>query len=282
MEVIRHTDPIAFIARAEALLLAHEACNNIIFGICNEVARNPKIYGDEPPVLRTVEEAGIVLLAALQTPPYRMQLSHSDHPAAIDHLIEALAAEGRVLPGIIGPRPLAERFAAAWAARTGVGMQSGTAQRIYQLTSVRPPSPAPGRMRPATEADRPLLQEWFVAFQREALNEANPGDGSRTTARWLDSPYRQLVLWEDGAPMSLAGAAGPTPNGIRISAVYTPPAHRRRGYASSLVAALSQAQLDSGRRFCFLYTDLGNPTSNKIYQEIGYEPVVDIAEQHFV
>jgi len=90
-----------------------------------------------------------------------------------------------------------------------------------------------------------------------------------------------LRVWEDNTPVSMAGASGPTPNGIRVGAVYTPPERRRRGYASGLVAALSQEQLDAGKRFCFLYTDLANPTSNKIYQDIGYEAVSDVDEYHF-
>ena len=70
-------------------------------------------------------------------------------------------------------------------------------------------------------------------------------------------------------------------SGIRIGPVYTPPALRGRGYASACVARLSQDKLDEGRTFCFLYTDLSNPTSNHIYQEIGYEPVCDVADYRF-
>jgi predicted GNAT family acetyltransferase len=73
----------------------------------------------------------------------------------------------------------------------------------------------------------------------------------------------------------MAGIAGPTPNGIRVQAVYTPPQHRQHGYASMLVARVSQLMLDSGKRFCFLFTDLANPTSNKIYQQIGYHHIAD-------
>ena len=76
--------------------------------------------------------------------------------------------------------------------------------------------------------------------------------------------------------MSWAGVGGRTPNGTRIGPVYTPPSERGHGYASALVAAASQAQLDEGLAFCFLFTDLANPTSNHIYQAIGYEPVTDI------
>jgi predicted GNAT family acetyltransferase len=74
----------------------------------------------------------------------------------------------------------------------------------------------------------------------------------------------------------MAGVTGPTPHGIRVGPVYTPPSDRGHGFASAVTAAASQAQLDQGRRFVFLFTDLTNPTSNKIYQAIGYEPVIDI------
>ena len=92
---------------------------------------------------------------------------------------------------------------------------------------------------------------------------------------WLAGKGRRLWLWDDNGPRSLTGVGGETPNGIRIGPVYTPPSDRGQGYASALVAAVSQAQLDAGRRFCFLYADLANPTSNKIYQAIGYRPITD-------
>jgi predicted GNAT family acetyltransferase len=88
-------------------------------------------------------------------------------------------------------------------------------------------------------------------------------------------------LWEDGEPVSLAGCGSPTPNGIRVGPVYTPPARRGRGYASALTAQLTSLLLSSGHRFCFLFTDLANPTSNRIYQRIGYEPVSDVDEYRF-
>ena len=83
-------------------------------------------------------------------------------------------------------------------------------------------------------------------------------------------------------PKSVTGVGGETPSGIRIGPVYTPPPDRGQGYASALVAAVSQAQLDAGRRFCFLYTDLANPTSNRIYQAIGYRPVTGALRIDFV
>ena len=86
-----------------------------------------------------------------------------------------------------------------------------------------------------------------------------------------------VVLWEDERTVSLAAFGNPTPNGIRIGPVYTPPEHRRHGYASALVAELS-ARLLAERRFCFLFTDLANPTANRIYEQIGYRRVCEAAE----
>ncbi|HXI45109.1 MAG TPA: GNAT family N-acetyltransferase, partial [Candidatus Acidoferrales bacterium] len=93
---------------------------------------------------------------------------------------------------------------------------------------------------------------------------------------------RAMWLWEtDGRVVSAAGLSGMTPHGIRVGPVYTPKADRNRGFAGNLVAAASQAQFEAGRSFVFLFTDLANPTSNHVYQAIGYEAVADVDQWHF-
>jgi predicted GNAT family acetyltransferase len=147
-----------------------------------------------------------------------------------------------------------------------------------------PPRPATGAHRPAGERDRELLLDWLRAFSSEAI----VGDTAETELqrmidiRVTDDPDYGFVFWEDeGRPVSLTGFGSPTPTGMRVGPVYTPPELRGRGYASALVAEVSQAQLDAGRRFCFLYTDLANPTSNKIYVDLGYERVCDSVQLSF-
>jgi uncharacterized protein len=81
--------------------------------------------------------------------------------------------------------------------------------------------------------------------------------------------------------VSMCGYGGRTPHGIRIGPVYTPPDLRGRGYGSAVTALVTKEQLDGDRDHCFLYTDLSNPTSNKIYMQIGYEFVCDSAEYAF-
>ncbi|MGH2500155.1 MAG: GNAT family N-acetyltransferase, partial [Candidatus Limnocylindria bacterium] len=156
----------------------------------------------------------------------------------------------------------------------------------YSVSRVRDVRRSPGAARPATTNDRPLLSIWMRAFRDEALSEAERDDEgldrgveARLAAGF---EYAGLWLWEDaGAAVSMAGYGGRTSNGVRVGPVYTPPRLRGRGYATNLVARLSAWLLESGRSFCFLYTDLANPTSNRIYEDIGYERVCDSADYRF-
>ena len=131
-------------------------------------------------------------------------------------------------------------------------------------------------MRPYAEPDRELALRWLDAFGTEALPDSHPGSAAGALAHRLEDPEGGYVFWEDSEPVCIAGFGGSTPNGVRIGPVYTPPELRGRGYGSALTAALTQQLLDGGRRFCFLFTDLANPTSNSIYQRIGYRPVSDV------
>ncbi len=129
----------------------------------------------------------------------------------------------------------------------------------------------PGGLRRGTEADIDLAAAWGQGFARDA--GAQFQFPRESVERWVGR--RELWLWDDGGPRSIAVAHGRTPHGVRVGYVYTPPEWRGRGYASACVAAVSQRALDGGLDFCVLYTDLSNPTSNSIYQRIGYRPVAD-------
>lgn len=92
---------------------------------------------------------------------------------------------------------------------------------------------------------------------------------------------RQLYVWEDGRPVSIAAWAGPTDHGARLALVYTPPEWRRKGYATSCVAALTRLLLQRGAEFCFLYADAAKATPNGVYRRIGYRPGCDWQQWHF-
>jgi len=272
VELTRYTDVEDFLAEAGDFLVAREAEHNLLLGVCQNVRDTPDAFS-APPYFAVVADADRVVAVALQTPPFQLVLSEVDDPAAIPVLAEDLT--GRDLPGAVGP---VEHVRALMEERTARGAPPAhlkTSERIFRLRTVTPPRPTTGRARIAELSDRPLVAGWLGAFMREAL-EDEPSDIEAMTDRWLGRRGRTLYLWEDGEVVSLAGVGSQTPNGVRIGPVYTPPEARNRGYASALVASISQAQLDAGRRFCFLFTDLANPTANHIYQSIGYEPVRDV------
>lgn len=79
----------------------------------------------------------------------------------------------------------------------------------------------------------------------------------------------------------MAGMTPMTAGQIRVAPVYTPAHLRGRGYASAVTAEASQAALDAGATEVLLFTDLANPTSNALYQRIGYLPVTDFAVYDF-
>ena len=282
MHVARYDDVDAFAARAHDFLLAREAEHNLIFGICSGLRASPNAY-DGPPYLAVVEDGddGRVVAVAVRTPPFKLVLSHIERNEAVECIAQDLAWQSSELPGVLAGPATARVFADAWSIRTGQQYRLGTRERIFKLERVRTRGSTPGRLRPAEPPDRELLIEWLSAFAREALGETDTSRAAVEVDRLLARSNRTIYLWDDGGPRSMAGAGGPTPNGIRIGPVYTPPELRGRGYATACVAEVSQLQLNSGRRFCFLFTDLANPTSNHVYQVIGYEPVCDVDEYLF-
>lgn len=257
-------------------LLAHEAENNLMISIALRLADGTGKWGEEPPLLCAIEQGGRIVAAAVQTPPYPLQVTRMDD-AALDTLIDHLRACGRSLPGVFGPQEPATAFADRWIAGTSLLIEHDKGLGAYQLRQVILPANVGGHTELATDADADLLIAWMRDFhtfigERRENAEATVSKGIAERRFWL---------WNDPHPVSAALASGPTPHGMRIGGVYTPPECRGRGYASANVAALSQTLLDSGREFCYLFTDLANPTSNSIYRKIGYEQVCDFASLSF-
>lgn len=275
MDVRRIDDPAAFLDAAKPLLLADEARHNLILGIAGTLRDHPSVYPEYR--LWLVEDGDDVVGAALRTPPHNLVLARPRDGEASEALVAAVDDD---LPGVVGAMPEVEPFAAAWSARSGTTARRRMSQGVFALKQVEPVAAVKGKLRPAIAADTPVLTEWMRAFHEEAL----PGeelDAERIASlidHRLSADDSGFVLWEDDEVVSLAGFGGSTPNGIRIGPVYTPPDRRGRGYASALVAELSANLLATGKQFCFLYTDLANPTSNRIYERIGYERVCDSAE----
>ena len=279
MELTRYADVHPFYEEVGEYLLAHEAHHNLMLGLCFRLIEQPE-YALEPPYLALVRDRGEIVAAALMTPPHNLVLSVVRADVALELIADDVASFVPP-PGVLGAKRDSLTFARIWGRRMGRHYHLRTAERIYELDRVIPPPPVPGRLRDATEADRALLTDWYHAFMVEAMDEDDRASSVRTVELRLRSQATGNYFWEDGGPVSFTGAFRATPNGARIGPVYTPPKLRGRGYASACVAAVSQLLLDEGRRFCFLFTNMANPTANHIYQEIGYRPVVDVDEYRF-
>jgi predicted GNAT family acetyltransferase len=234
--------------------------------------------GEDPPLLITVADThGELVGAAVRTPPRSLLLA--DAPAEVALTIADFVARMRTagvpvaeLPGVVGPVAAAEAFAIRWSERTGVAGRVEMRQRAFRLDTVRPPAGVAGRFRWATAGDLDLCFGWMGDFQNEALPAQQRVRRDQIARTIADG---RMGLWEDGQPVSMVGRTIPAAGVIRIGPVYTPPDLRGRGYGSACTAEVSRRALESGAIACTLNTDLANPTSNAIYQRIGYYPVAD-------
>jgi len=277
MHLHRYPDIHAFRADWEGFLLAREAENNLLLGLMSRVAADP---GAAPALyLAGVWEGARPIGAALRTHPHT-PLDLSAMPLEALRLVVAdVAGEPIPIVCVVGPHATAHAFADLWRKSTGCATRLRTALGVYQLTAVVAPEPVPGALRAARVGELDLLRVWNQAFHEDAGLPEPPEDPTPIIRRSVEEG--RLFVWDDGGPVSQAQVSRETQGGISLNAVYTPPALRGRGYASNCVAAVSQAMLDRGRRFVFLFTDLANPTSNKIYQRIGYRHVCDFAHVDF-
>jgi predicted GNAT family acetyltransferase len=271
LRVIRYRDAAAFLTAAGEFLLSAESENNLILGIALEMAEQSP-SPESPAYFAAVFRGERIAGCAVSSVPDRLGITGMP-----GDVIGPLASDAglvcRDVTSVGGPDPAVAPFAAGYAAATGRQALLGMRQRIHELRAVIPPArPAPGRIRPAHESEAGTLTPWVGDMLSLVGDSREAADLTRERIQGGN-----LFVWEDGGPVSMAGWTGKTPNGVRVNFVYTPAALRGRGYATAAVAALSQHLLDQGNRYCCLYTDLANPTSNAIYRRIGYRPLRDAA-----
>lgn len=280
MKIMFFDDPFKFAAKAEPILSEGEDA----FSLFNGVLQSIKAGMVQEPLMATAEQHGNVIALFQMTPPFPLNMIFTDEQqmdAAIDGMIDYILSNDLALPSIISLKPWAERFAARWSAQTNQPSKTIMDQGLYRLDKVDETlEKSPGTFRLAQESDKPLLKKWHIGFIEDTqMPEVTPEQAAEWVARAVER--EEIVLWEDnGIPVACAKQARPSQNSITVSFVYTPTEHRRKGYARTLVADFS-AKLLNNYEFCMLYTDMTNPTSNKIYQEIGYKKIADSVQLGF-
>ena len=271
-----------FLSRAGAFLHAQPALHTVPLTVTDALrTRGPHAYSDSAPVFGVLEREGEVRAAYFRTPPFRLYLTRLT-PEEADALAVHLAAVDPPLPGVTGERATAAAFAEAWQQYTGATAGLHERQRLYRLGTLTIPGPAPeGRPRVVGERDRAQLVRW-----KDEFSVAVGGTADSRADEWADSriAYGGITFWEDadGSPVSMAGATPMVAGQVRVAPVYTPSHLRGRGYAGAVTAEVSRAALASGADEVLLFTDLANPTSNALYQRIGYRAVADFAVYDFM
>jgi GNAT superfamily N-acetyltransferase len=225
-------------------------------------------------LLLTVWDDGMPVGAALQTPPY--PLACNAIPVDTMSAVATLLVAGRPdLTGVRGGRSSAVAFADAWRANTGRETSISTEERLYRLGTLRAPVGLAGMPRDAIDDDRGLLVDWVQRFFEDAFGQLHH-DGGEEFVDNANQVGHRFILWDvDGTPVSMAMLRVPAAGVSRIGPVFTPRDQRGHGYGSAVTAAASQLAHRSGTPDVVLFADLANPTSNAIYQRIGFEAVCD-------
>ena len=282
-DVTFFTDPCLFYEQVHHLWDGAETRNNLIMGLALRLQSNLHAYGDGNPLMALVKDSvGEAKVSALMTPPFALIVqSEPLNKPALEALADLLIAKGFVLPGVNGIAEVSDYFAEIWQEKTGQKARKILNSRAYELRQVLPISYPGGEMKLAEDPDAQLAADMLNAMTEEVVvGHKKP----HTAQSMLETIQRQHVFfWEvEGEVVSITIASRPQIKGICVSGVYTLPAGRRKGYARALVAEVSKELLSRGYEQTNLFTDLSNPTSNKIYQEVGYRPVADYHQYEFV
>jgi hypothetical protein len=283
-------DPVPFLDVAADHLSAQPVVSTVVSGVANRIASDfdAGLAWPEgvPRWFAVVLDGEKVVGVAMRTATFgsfpAFLLPMPEEAARL--LAGALIEREEPLAGANGALPAVQIFCDAMAAHTGGTTRVGQHTRLFELGDLVEPEPVEGRLRPAVPEEQPLITSWYDAFMADADEQAGrePGESPHESPTPEAMARRiaggRIFVWEDasGEPVHLTAASHASYGVSRIGPVYTPREHRGRGLASNAVAQVSRLLRDSGEQAC-LFTDQANPTSNKIYEAIGYRRVVDMA-----
>jgi len=264
-------------------LLKHEAENNLLLAILISLKNNINSHGGEKPLLFSLTNNKELELIALRTPSHDLLISYSENLESISILVDELFKRKEKLPGVLSFKEAADTFANLWCKKKSSKFKLFRKERVYKLEQVSKEALGARYFSVASKTHQKLVLQWVGEMMKEALVDVTEDDIKQSKKifrqEFKENKSSFYLLFDNNEPVSMVRKAGKTPNGNFVNYVYTPPSLRRKGYATECVAKLSKLLLEEGNKYCFLFTDLSNPTSNSIYQKIGYRAVID--ENHY-
>jgi GNAT superfamily N-acetyltransferase len=281
MEVVPHADAGEFTRLARPLLEPDPLRHTSVLTVLDSVSRGASTPAD----MLTVRDGDAVVGALLRTVD-RPALVSGVPPRCAATTVDALVRLGIHPGGAQGPTEEADAFGAAWAPRTGAAVSIGLRMRLFALEELRPPAGVCGTARavaPDDDARIDVLAAWRRAFSVELDHAGSSAHTLQPDLIRAQAGSAGEMLWEvDGAPVAQAAARAVIAGMSRIGPVYTPPEYRGHGYAAAVTAAAARWALDHGARHVLLYTDLANPSTNRLYPRLGFRPRYDALELRFV
>lgn len=266
-----------FYDSVEEILQQDPALYNMPYGVLHGWAQSEKAghLAPQPLMLALMQGSTCLAAAAHLDPRPLMIFSRRDTPPKTWTGWPPLIRKEAIAPDrVIGTVADVKAWMQLWA--PDQNNAPAMVHIAHQLKQVIAPRPSQGNARVARSAEGATIQEWVPRFMQDSFGELNiPGPAPQLIEKAIAKGM--YWIWErNDQPVSMASFLRPNPEGIALGLVYTPPEARGKGYASNLVAQMSQFQLDQGKEWLALFTNADNPTSNKIYRNIGYKVVGEI------
>ena len=269
-----------FLKESRDFLYKQEIANNVVIGVVEQSVALPasdKIY------LATYIKSGRVEGAFMMTPPHRLSIANGSSEESIHFALEDLKKNSINMSGIFASKNNAKIFLSDFEKCFSGEIRENKKLLCYFLESVNNIKKASGGMSIASLEDLHLIADYMTNFFEEAGAISAKGEELKIKITRGIEKGDMYYVWKDADKVvSIANISRNTDNLAVISGVYTPLSLRNRGYAGSLVAELSKLRLEKGDKYCCLYADSENPTSNKIYQRIGYKFHSETFEYDFI
>lgn len=271
IRIIQHQEIQSFLDYNEELLLKNESFHNSMLGLAYSIRERP-LEENVVPLYYSIIENDKVVAAGIRSIKERPFIISEMNTHSLDLLIQELISKNIELKAIVGEEKSTTYFKDQWIKIKGIDASLNLKLGVYECKKVIPPSVMKGELIQASEEHRKIVREYIKEFSIDCFPDT-PSNDERDEAlvnRHLLNGSLYLLKNLNNELVTMAANTRSTLNGGTISLVYTPPHFRGSGYGSNAVALLSEKIISNGKKFTNLYTDLKNPTSNSIYQKIGY------------